>query len=150
MKNIFLILIFMNLVQCGFKPIFLNKEINFKIEKIESNKKIEIIEDRLNNLSNKNPKFFYDLVIDYSETKTTLSKDSQGKSLLLRIKINLNLKVIENEKIIMEKNYVSSFDYQNLDKKFELSDYENEIRKNIFDEISNKILTDLTDLTDLK
>ena len=146
MKNIFLILIFMNLVQCGFKPIFLNKEINFKIEKIESNKKIEIIESRLNNLNNTNPKFFYDLVIDYSETKTTLSKNSQGKSLLLRIKINLNLKVIENEKIIMEKNYVSSFDYQNLDKKFELSDYENEIRKNIFDEISNKILIDLTDL----
>jgi len=136
----------MTLVQCGFQPIFLNKEINFKIENIDSNKKIEIIENRLNNLSNTNPKFFYNLAIDYSETKTTLSKNSQGKSLLLRLKINLNLKVIENEKIIMEKNYISSFDYQNLDKKFELSDYENEIKKNIFDEISNKILIDLIDL----
>ena len=145
-KNIFLVLIFMTLVECGFKPIFSNKEINFKIGKIESNKKIAIIENRLNNLSNANPKFFYDLVIDYSETKNTLSKNSQGKSLLLRIKMNLNLKVIENDKIIMEKNYKTNFDYQNLDKKFELSDYENEIRKNMFDEISNKILIDLIDL----
>jgi len=123
-----------------------NKEVNFKIENIKSNKKIEIIENRLNNLSISNPKFFYDLEINYSESKTTLSKNSQGKSLLLRIKISLNLKVVENDKIIMEKNYVSNFDYQNLDKKFELSDYENEIRKNIFDEIANKILIDLTDL----
>ena len=46
----------------------------------------------------------------------------------------------------MEKNYKTNFDYQNLDKKFELSDYENEIRKNMFDEISNKILIDLIDL----
>ena len=126
--------------------LFSNKEINFKIGKIESNKKIAIIENRLNNLSNANPKFFYDLVIDYSETKNTLSKNSQGKSLLLRIKMNLNLKVIENDKIIMEKNYLSDFDYQNLDKKFELSDYENEIKKSMFEEIANKILIDLTDL----
>ena len=146
MKNIFLVLIFITLVQCGFKPMFANKEVNFKIGKIESNKKIEIIENKLNNLNNANPKFFYDLVIDYSETKNALSKNSQGKSLLLRIKMDLNLKVIENDKIIMEKNYKTNFDYQNLDKKFELSDYENEIRKNMFDEISNKILIDLIDL----
>ena len=146
MKNIFFVLVFIIFVQCGFKPMFANKEVNFKIEKIKSNKKIERIENRLNNLSITNPKFFYDLVIDYSESKTTLSKNSQGKSLLLRIKMNLDLKVIENNKIIMEKNYLSNFDYQNLDKKFELSDYENEIKKNMFDEIANKILIDLTDL----
>lgn len=146
MKNIFFVLVFIIFVQCGFKPTFANKEVNFKIEKIKSNKKIEIIENRLNNLSITNPEFFYDLVIDYSESKTTLSKNSQGKSLLLRIKMNLNLKVIENNKIVMEKNYLSNFDYQNLDKKFELSDYEDEIKKNMFDEIANKILIDLTDL----
>ena len=146
MKNIFFVLVFIIFVQCGFKPMFANKEVNFKIEKIKSNKKIEIVENRLNNLSITNPKFFYDLVIDYSESKTTLSKNSQGKSLLLRIKMKLDLKVIENNKIIMEKNYLSNFDYQNLDKKFELSDYENEIKKNMFDEIANKILIDLTDL----
>ena len=146
MKNVFLILIFFVLTQCGFEPIFSSKEVNFKIKKIESNEKIEIIENRLSNLINADPKFFYDLVIDYSETKTTLSKDSQGKSLLLRIKIKINLKVIENDKVLLKKDYFSNFDYQNLDKKFELSEYENEIRKNMFDEIANKILIDLIDL----
>ena len=146
MKNAFLILIFFVLTQCGFEPIFSSKEVNFKIKKIESNKKIEIIENRLTNLINADPKFFYNLVIDYSESKTTLSKDSQGKSLLLRIKIKINLKVIENDKVLLKKDYFSNFDYQNLDKKFELSEYENEIRKNMFDEIANKILIDLIDL----
>ena len=146
MRNAFLILIFFALTHCGFKPIFSSKEVNFKINKIESNKKIEIIENRLSSLNTNNPKFFYDLVIDYSESKSILSKDSQGKSLLLRIKIKINLKVIENDKVLLKKDYFSNFDYQNLDKKFELSEYENEIRKNMFEEIASKILIDLIDL----
>ena len=146
MKNIYLVIVFIIFVQCGFKPMLTNKEVNFKIENIKSNEKVEIIENRLNNLNISDPKFFYDLEINYSETKTTLSKNSKGKSLLLRIKMSLNLKVVENDKIIMQKNYFNNFDYQNLDKKFELSDYENEIKKNMFNEIANKILIDLTDL----
>jgi len=146
MKNIFLVLIFLTLIQCGFKPIFSSKELNFKIESIKSNKKIEVIENRLNNLNSTNSKYFYNLVIDFSESKSTLSKNSQGKPLLLRIEIKVNLKVIENDNTILLKNYLSNFDYQNLDKKFELSDYEDEIKKNMLDEIASKILTDLTDL----
>ena len=42
--------------------------------------------------------------------------------------------------------HVNNFDYQNLDKKFELADYEDDIKKNMLDEIANKILIDLTDL----
>ncbi len=146
MKNIFLIIIFFVFVQCGFKPIFSTKEVNFKIETIKSNNKIDVIENRLYFLKSTNPKFFYNLDISYSETKSTLSKNSQGKPLLLRMKIEINLLVIENDKVILEKDYVNNFDYQNLDKKFELSDYENDIKENMLDEISNKILIDLIDL----
>lgn len=146
MRNIFLIIIFFVFAQCGFKPIFSSKEVNFKIETLKSNKNIDIIESRLNNLNSTSPEFFYNLDINYSETKSTLSKNSQGKPLLLRMEIEVNLLVIENDKVILEKDYVNNFDYQNLDKKFELSDYENDIKKNMLNEIANKILIDLTDL----
>ena len=46
----------------------------------------------------------------------------------------------------MKKNYVNNFDYQNLDKKFELNQYENQIREDLFNEISSEIFLDLTDL----
>ena len=146
MRNFFLIIIFIVFTQCGFKPIFTTKEVNFKIENIKSNHRIDIIENRLNYLNSTNPKFFYNLDINYSEAKSTLSKNSQGKPLLLRMEIKINLLVVENDKVILEKDYINNFDYRNLDKKFELSDYENEIKKNMFDEIANKILIDLTDL----
>ena len=84
--------------------------------------------------------------INYSETKSTLSKNSQGKPLLLRMEIEVNLLVIENDKVILEKDYVNNFDYQNLDKKFELKKYEDEIRKDIFNRITNRILIDLKNL----
>ena len=146
MRNIFLIIIFFVFTQCGFKPIYSTKEVNFKIENIKSNHRIDIIENRLNYLNSTNPKFFYNLDINYSEAKSTLSKNSQGKPLLLRMEIKINLLVVENDKVILEKDYINNFDYQNLDKKFELSDYEDDIKKNMLEEITNKILIDLTDL----
>ena len=146
MKNFFLIIIFIVFTQCGFKPIYSTKEVNFKIENIKSNHRIDIIENRLNYLNSTNPKFFYNLDINYSEAKSTLSKNSQGKPLLLRMEIKINLLVVENDKVILEKDYINNFDYRNLDKKFELSDYEDDIKKNMLEEITNKILIDLTDL----
>tara|TARA_Y100000022_G_scaffold180678_1_gene172800 strand:+ start:142 stop:585 length:444 start_codon:yes stop_codon:yes gene_type:complete len=146
MRNFFLIIIFIVFTQCGFKPIYSTKEVNFKIENIKSNHRIDIIENRLNYLNSTNPKFFYNLDINYSEAKSTLSKNSQGKPLLLRMEIKINLLVVENDKVILEKDYINNFDYRNLDKKFELSDYEDDIKKNMLEEITNKILIDLTDL----
>ena len=60
--------------------------------------------------------------------------------------INLDIQVFENDDLVMEKKYSSNFDYQNLDKKFELNQYENQIREDLFNEISSEIFLDLTDL----
>ena len=106
-----------------------------------------MIEARLKNYKNiSDALFFYDLKIKTSEQKIVISKDEKGKVLLLRIVINLNLEVLEKEKSIMKKKYVSSFDYQNMSKKFELNNYENEIKIDIYNEIISKILTDLKNL----
>ena len=47
-------------------------------------------------------------------------------------------------KTYFEKTYNERFDYQNLSKKFELSNYENEIRNDSYNKIISKILIDLT------
>ena len=146
MKKIFLILTLTLLVQCGYKPIFTNQNANFEINNIEINTKNKIIETRLKSIKSKNPEFYYDLKINFSETKSTLSKNKKGKPTLLRMLVNLKLQVFENDNLVVEKKYSSNFDYQNLDKKFELNEYENQIRKDIFNEIANKISLDLIDL----
>ena len=146
MKNISLIIVLLIFNQCGFKPIFLNQDINFKIGKIEFNQENKIIRNRLKNIENNNSKFIYDLEINLMDNKSTISKDSRGKPLLLRYNVELKLIVKENNQIVFNKIYKDDFDYQNLDKKFELKSYEEKIKEDILNQIVNKILIDLSSL----
>ena len=91
MKNISLIIVLLIFNQCGFKPIFLNQDINFKIGKIEFNQENKSIRNRLKNIENNNSKFIYDLEINLMDNKSTISKDSRGKPLLLRYNVDLKL-----------------------------------------------------------
>lgn len=146
MKNISLIIVLLIFNQCGFKPIFLNQDINFKIGKIEFNQENKSIRNRLKNIENNNSKFIYDLEINLMDNKSTISKDSRGKPLLLRYNVELKLIAKENNQIVFNKIYKDDFDYQNLDKKFELKSYEEKIKEDILNQIVNKILIDLSSL----
>tara|TARA_X000000368_G_C22811844_1_gene615033 strand:- start:321 stop:776 length:456 start_codon:yes stop_codon:yes gene_type:complete len=148
-KNYFFLIILVFLAQCGYKPIYSQNNQNFEIKNIElnRNKNNKILETRLSNYKIKNePIYFYDLKIETSENKSILSKNTQGEAVLLRIKISLKLEVFEKEKLMIEKKYFEQFDYKSISRKFELTNYENEIRVEMYNELIAKILMDLTNL----
>ena len=149
MKKYYLFIIFLLLNQCDYKPIYSQNNQNFGIKIIEfnENRSNNILATRLKNYSyNKNNLFFYELKLLTSENKLILSKDTSGDPLLLSLKINLKIEIFEKEKLILTKEYSEQFNYQNLDKKFELNSYENEIRSNIYNKMISKILIDLANL----
>ena len=78
--------------------------------------------------------------------KLVLSKDTKGDPLLLGLKINLQIEVYEKGKMVSKREYNEQFNYQNLNKKFELASYENEIRTNIYNRMISKILINLANL----
>ena len=146
-KYLFIILLL--LTQCDYKPIYSQNNQNFGIKIIEfnENRSNKILAIRLKNYSyNKNNLFFYELKLLTSEDKLILSKDTSGDPLLLGLKINLKIEIFEKEELISTKEYSEQFNYQNLDKKFELNSYENEIRSNIYNKMISKILIDLANL----
>ena len=146
-KYLFIILLLFT--QCDYKPIYSQNNQNFGIKIIEfnENRSNKILATRLKNYSyNKNNLFFYELKLLTSENKLILSKDTNGDPLLLGLKINLKIEIFEKEKLISTKEYSEQFNYQNLDKKFELNSYENEIRSNIYNKMISKILIDLANL----
>ena len=148
-KNYFLLIIFIFFVQCGYNPIYSQNNQNFKIKNIElnKNKNNKVLETRLSNYKvKKDPLYFYDLKILTSENKSILSKNTQGEATLLRIKINLELIVLEEESILFKKEYFEQFDYKSISRKFELTNYENEIRIEMYNELVSKILMDLANL----
>ena len=149
MKRYYLIIILLLFTQCDYKPIYSQNNQNFEIKIIEfnENKSNKILATRLKNYSYKKDNIFlYELKLFSSENKLILSKDTKGDPLLLGLKINLKIDVYEKDVLIAKKLYSEQFNYQNLSKKFELNNYENEIRLNIYDKIISKILIDLVNL----
>ena len=146
-KYLFIILLLFN--QCDYKPIYSQNNQNFGIKIIEfnENRSNKILATRLKNYSyKKNNLFLYELKLLTSENKLILSKDTKGDPLILGLKINLKIEVYEKNKLITKKEYNEQFNYQNLNKKFELNSYENEIRNNIYNKMMSKILIDLANL----
>ena len=146
-KYLFIILLLFN--QCDYKPIYSQNNQNFGIKIIEfnENRSNKILATRLENYSyDKDKIYLYELKLFSSENKLILSKDTKGDPLLLGLKINLKIDVFEKDMLITKKEYSEQFNYQNLSKKFELNNYENEIRSNIYNKMVSKILIDLANL----
>ena len=149
MKKYFLLITLLLFTQCGYKAIYSQNNQNFGIEIIEfnENRSNKILSNKLKNYSYKKDNLFlYELKLSTSENKFILSKDTNGNPLLLGLKINLEMEIYEKDIFILKKEYSEQFNYQNLNKKFELRSYENEIRSNIYNKMISKILIDLANL----
>ena len=138
MKKITIILFFF-ISSCGYQPIYVNKnssDIIFnKVELIgdkEINRRIlsfiSIKEDR-------NEKKFDDLFLKSKENIVETSKDSKGRVATLKTTVEIELTILNENKIIREKIFNESFSYNNKNNKFDLSKYQNEVKNNLVDKI---------------
>ena len=136
------LIIFIN--NCGYTPIYSNKDKNFVINKIEffgDTEVNKILSNRLNIYKNNaDAKRFFDIVINSKSTKTTLTKDKKGNPAQFSQNVSVNLiitDIINNTE--MQKNFTESSTYDSNDNKFDLKKYENNLIKNM----SEKIYSDL-------
>lgn len=148
MKNI-LVITFLFLVSCGYQPIYVNKEISqmtFNEIVLTGDKKInnqilstlsidEKKDDRLNNM-----------FLNSEEIIVETSKDSKGLVSTYRTDIKLTFLIKNENKIIKEKLFNESFSYNNKDNKFDLVEYQREIKTMLV----NKIIEDLIIFINLK
>ena len=148
-KKIITILIFLLLLSCGYEPIYSKKKkdekYNFSISKINYTSKDrtnKIITNSLNNYINlKNKPKEFDLLIDTKIIKNITSKDKQGNAESFVLKININLKIFENNEKKDEKTFIENFEYENQSNKFNLKQYEKNIQKILINKISNNIIS---------
>ena len=136
------LIIFIN--NCGYTPIYSNKDKNFVINRIElfgDTKVNKILSNRLNIYKNNaDAKKFFDIVINSKSIKTTLTKDKKGNPAQFSQNVSVNLiitDIINNTE--METSFTESITYDNSDNKFDLKKYENNLIKNM----SEKIYSDL-------
>ncbi|MBH00563.1 MAG: hypothetical protein CMI86_00970 [Candidatus Pelagibacter sp.] len=135
-----LIIIFIFLNSCGFKPIFSEKKIDFNYQKInlQGNKKIsEQISKNLKSLEDINSK--NNLKIFSIIDQKVASKDKKGNPDIFDLKINVSLKIFK-ENLTIEKNFTEQISYNNKTSKFELQEFEREQIFNLTKKISQDIL----------
>ena len=133
------------LTACGYTPLYIAKKENFYISEIQSNNKNNYYYYFKNHLKSymqgdqvnkKNLK----IEIDLSKNKKTISKDSKGNPLIYSLEISSNVKVLEDENLVLTKKIQKKFKYNNKSDIFELYRYEEKVEKNLIKLISDDII----------
>ena len=147
-KNIIKTLIFIIICACSYEPILSNKKYNFELVNIyfEGDDKInKIIRNDLAAKSNGSIK--YDLQFETVKFKEILSSNEKGDPTVYKIKIDTSYSLLKENKKILVNKISKQIVYNNIDDKFELSQYEDRIINNLAYNISSEILMSVTALS---
>ena len=154
LKKIITTLSFLLLLSCGYEPIYSKKQINsnnnFSINSINligDNKINQILKNKLTrNLNKERKSIEFNLNLNSKVIKNVTSKDTKGDAITFSIKIIINLEVFESEILKGEKNFEKKFEYNNRENKFNLRQYEKNIKDNLISELSYEIIIYLNSL----
>ena len=143
MKKILLILILI-LYGCGYQPIYINKNLNnleFKEIILKGEKDLNrIILDSLSLKENKSNLLLNNIQITTDSLVEETSKNSKGQAQTYRTIITTELIITNNEEIIKNKTFMEDFSYNSRDNKFELVEYQDEVRDDIIKKIIEEII----------
>ena len=138
----FLLIVFLFISSCGYKPIYLiNNQSNLEFDKIilEGDEKInKVLINKLNLKENLSVKKSLTLSSNYIITET--SKNSKGQIETYKSVIQIKLTITANNKVLHKRVFSSEFNYNNKSSKYELSNYQNEIRDNLIIELIEEII----------
>ena len=150
MKKIVLVLIFLILNNCGFTPLYSSKNSNYNvisIEKNTSNSLTNYIQNSISVLSNENSEKNFKINFNFVEDIAVILKDSKGDPKKNRLTITVDLSIFSEDQSLMSvKEFSESFEYNIQDNKFNLKQYEKNIKFNLVDDITQQILVFLASI----
>lgn len=142
-KKITLLLVIFLIWGCGYQPVYLkknNSEQKIKTITLNGEQKInKIIVTSLGLKEDRNLLTGYSLILKSLKRIDIISKDKSGNPSVYKTSIMVDVSLTEKERIIKQKEFVSTFTYNASDNKFNLSQYQKNIELNLINEISEKI-----------
>ena len=140
-----LLVLLLFLAGCGFTPIYdaKNTEFNIQITELFGNRDMNnLIKSNLKRYSNPSKTELFEIKINSTMSKKSLAKDTTGKTTDYRIEVTYNFK-IDNEKLSKEINITETFDYKYIEDIIEFIKYENTVKQNIANIVSQKLVSQL-------
>ena len=152
LKKTFLLILFLFLSSCGYEAIYSKKNsinYDFFIEELTfvGDKNVNLkIKEKINNytLNEKDKKFT--LIINSSQKKIILAKDISGNPTNFKSTIIINVKVLMKNNFKNNLQIIENFNYNNISNKFELKRYEREIRNNLSETATDKLIFKLSNI----
>jgi len=151
-KKIFTLLLFLFLSSCGYEAIYSkknSKNYNFFISKLNfaGDRDINLrMKERLNNFTFNEKNKNFSLKISNSSTKEIAAKNTLGDAVTFKNTIATNIEVSMNGKFKNSFVIVESFTYNNNSNRFNLKRYEKEIKNNLAETITDKLILRLSNI----
>jgi len=145
-------LLFLLLSSCGYEAIYSKKNSSNYIFSISD---LSFVGDKTINLAIKEKLSVFtqnkkdkDLVIKISSTskKIVLSKNTAGDATSFKNAISINVDILMNDKFKNNFVILENFNYNNISNKFNLKRYEEEIKKNLAETASDKLIFKLSNI----
>tara|TARA_B110000971_G_scaffold54438_1_gene55408 strand:+ start:19 stop:483 length:465 start_codon:yes stop_codon:yes gene_type:complete len=150
-KKIILLLLFL-LSSCGYEAIHSQKnsvdysfsvsELNFVGDRTVNLK----IKEKLNNYTQDKKDKDFILKISSTSEKITLAKNISGDATSFKNTISINIDVLMNNKFKNNFIILESFNYNNISNKLNLKKYEKEIKNNLTETASEKLIFKLSNI----
>lgn len=144
--TIFLLLFLSN---CGFTPMYkniTNLNLNIEVNELSGNRSIyNLISSNLKNYSFSDSERTVKINMNTAFEKIIMAKDSTGKTTDYQIKITAIFDV-QIENLRKEITFTETFDYKSFAKNFEELQYEETVKQNISNIISQKLVNQLSRL----
>ena len=150
MKKIFLILIILFLNGCGYTPLYSSKDSNYKVislNKNVNNSLTNYVQNSIEVISNENAEKSLNISFEYNENISVILKNSKGDPTKNRLNVVIDLSLLDsNDNLIISKQFSESFEYNIDDNKFNLKQFEKNIKFNLIEDITQQILVFLANV----
>ncbi|MDA7481810.1 hypothetical protein N9A02_02495 [Candidatus Pelagibacter ubique] len=150
-KKIILLLLLL-LSSCGYEAIYSKKNSSNYIFSVSDlsfvgDKTINLkIKERLNNYAQSKKDKDFILRISSTSKKITLAKNTAGDATSFKNSISINVEVLMNNKFKSNFTILESFNYNNISNKFNLKKYEKEIKNNLAEIATDKLIFKLSNV----
>jgi hypothetical protein len=150
-KKIILFLLLL-LSSCGYEAIYSKKNSSNYIFSISDlsfvgDKTVNLkIKERLNNYAQVKKDKDFILNISSTSEKITLSKNTAGDATSFKNSISINVEVLMDNKLTNNFLIIESFSYNNISNKFNLKKYEKEIKNNLAETATDKLIFKLSNI----
>ena len=150
-KQIILLLLLL-LSSCGYEAIYSKKNsvnYNFSVSELNfvGDRTVNLkIKEKLNNYAQAKKDKDFILRISSTSEKITLAKNTAGDATSFKNSVSVNVEVLMNNKFKSNFVILESFNYNNISNKFDLKQLEKDIKNNLAEAASDKLIFKLSNI----